>query len=119
MATVSNACSHFSVCFISNNNNYGSDNYIGTTGGLDVVMQNIVYAVYSKDLSVKTPTVKIQLIKQREFVSSYVPYRDVLHPTIRSKLVIDPKAAEVVRKIFLVAIDRHTSKISQKPSIRR
>lgn len=62
MATVSNACSHFSVCFISNNNNYGSDNYIGTTGGLDVVMQNIVYAVCNKDLSVKTPTVKIQLI---------------------------------------------------------
>ncbi len=52
-------------------------------------------------------------------MDSYVPYRDVLHPTIRSKLVIDPKAAEVVRKIFLVAIDRHTSNISQKPSIRR
>lgn len=50
------------MCFISNNNNYGSDNYIGTTGGLDVVMQNIVYAVCNKDLSVKTPTVKIQLI---------------------------------------------------------
>lgn len=52
-------------------------------------------------------------------MDSYVPYRDVLHPTIRSKLVSDPKAAEVVRKIFLVAIDRHTSNISQKPSIRR
>ena len=96
MVTVSNACSYFSVCFISNNNNYDSDNYIGTTGGLDIFMRNIVYAVCSKNLSVKTPTVKIQLIKQSEFVGVYVPYGDVLLPTIRSKLVIDPKAADVI-----------------------
>lgn len=112
MVTVSNACSYFSVCFISNNNNYDSDNYIGTTGGLDVFMRNIVYAVCSKNLSVKTPTVKIQLIKQSEFVGGYVPYGDVLLPTIRSKLVIDPKAADVIRKVFLVAKDRNTPNIS-------
>ena len=59
-------------------------------------MRNIVYAVCSKNLSVKTPTVKIQLIKQSKFVGGYVPYGDVLLPTIRSKLVTDPKAADVI-----------------------
>lgn len=96
------------VRFISVNDNYDSDNYIGTTGGLDVVMRNIVYAAYSKDLSVKTTTAKIQLMKQGKFVGGYAPYGYVLHPTIRNKLAIDPEAAEVVRKIFLLAIDGNT-----------
>ena len=96
------------VRFISVNDNYDSDNYIGTTGGLDVVMRNIVYAAYSKDLSMKTTTAKIQLMKQGKFVGGYAPYGYVLHPTIRNKLAIDPEAAEVVRKIFLLAIDGNT-----------
>ena len=96
------------VRFISVNDNYDSDNYIGTTGGLDVVMRNIVYAAYSKDLSMKTTTAKIQLMKQGKFVGGYAPYGYVLHPTIRNKLAIDPEAAGVVRKIFLLAIGGNT-----------
>lgn len=96
------------VRFISINDNYDSDNYIGTTGGLDVVMRNIVYAAYSKDLSMKTTTAKIQLMKQGKFVGGYAPYGYVLHPTIRNKLTIDPEAASIVRKIFLLAIDGST-----------
>ena len=42
------------VRFISINDGYDSDDYKGTTGGLEVVMRSIIYAAYSKDLSVKT-----------------------------------------------------------------
>ncbi len=91
------------VRFISINDNYDSDDYKGTTGGLDVVMRNIVYAAYSKDLSVKTTTAKIQLMKQGKFVGGYATYGYVLHPTIRNKLAVDPDAAEVVRHIFDLA----------------
>ena len=70
------------VRFIAVNDNYDSDNYVGTTGGLDVVMRNIVYAAYSKDLPMKTTTAKIQLMKQGKFVGGYAPYGYVLHPTI-------------------------------------
>lgn len=35
--------------FISVNDGYDSDDYKGTTGGLEVVMRNIIYAAYSKD----------------------------------------------------------------------
>ena len=38
------------VRFISINDRYDSINYKGTTGGMDVVMKNIVYDYYSKDL---------------------------------------------------------------------
>ncbi len=92
------------VRFISINDSYDSDDYKGTTGGLDVVMRNIVYAAYSKDLSVKTTTAKIQMMKQGKYVGGYAPYGYVLHPTVRNKLALDPEAAQVVRRIFDMAI---------------
>lgn len=46
------------VRFISINDQYDSNDYKGTTGGLDVVMKNILYDYYSKDLSVKVSTAK-------------------------------------------------------------
>ena len=52
------------VRFISINDGYDSDDYKGTTGGLEVVMRSIIYAAYSKDLSVKTTSAKIQMMKQ-------------------------------------------------------
>lgn len=87
------------VRFISINDGYDSDDYKGTTGGLDVVMRNIVYAAYSKDLSIKTTTAKIQMMKQGKFVGSYAPYGYILQPTVRNKLTIDPEAAQIVRRI--------------------
>ena len=51
------------VRFISINDHYDSQDYKGTTGGLDVVMKNIVYDYYSKDLSVKIKTAKLRYIQ--------------------------------------------------------
>ena len=50
----------------------------GTTGGLEVVMRSIIYAAYSKDLSVKTTTAKIQMMKQGKYVGGYAPYGQLL-----------------------------------------
>jgi len=51
------------VRFISINDGYDSADYKGTTGGMDMVIRNIVYAAYSKDLSIKTTSAKIQKMK--------------------------------------------------------
>lgn len=88
------------VRFISVNDGYDSDDYKGTTGGLEVVMRNIIYAAYSKDLSVKTTTAKLQMMKQGKYIGGYAPYGYKMHPTIRNKLAIDPDSAKVVRRIF-------------------
>ena len=88
------------VRFISVNDGYDSEDYKGTTGGLEVVMRSIVYAEYSKDLSIKTTTAKIQMMKQGKYVGSFAPYGYVLHPEVRNKLKPDPDAAEIVRCIF-------------------
>ena len=86
--------------FISVNDGYDSDDYKGTTGGLEVVMRNIIYAVYSKDLSIKTTSAKLQMMKQGKYVGGYAPYGYKIHPTVRNKLAIDPDSAVIVRRIF-------------------
>ena len=101
------------VRFISINDGYDSDDYKGTTGGLEVVMRSIIYAAYSKDLSVKTTTAKIQMMKQGKYVGGYAPYGYILHPTIRNKLKPDPEAAEIVRRVFDEALlGSNTSEIA-------
>ena len=91
------------VRYISINDGYDSDEYKGTTGGVDVVMRAIVYDAYSKDLSVKAKTGKMQGMKKghRMGMPSYGYMPD---PDKRAKNVIDPEAAAVVRRIFEAAM---------------
>lgn len=92
------------VRFISINDHYDSADYKGTTGGLDVVMKNIVYDYYSKDLSVKVKTAKYQKMKQGKYLGGHVPYGLMKDPKDKHKLIIDPEAAAVIREIFDMAI---------------
>ncbi len=92
------------VRFISVNDGYDSKDYKGTTGGLDVVLKNIVYDFYSKDLSVKVKTAKRAKMKRGEYIGGHVPYGLMKDPEDYHKLVIDPEAASVVREIFEAAI---------------
>ena len=92
------------VRYISINDGYDSNDYKGVTSGMDVVIRNIVYASYSKDLSVKTTTAKLQMMKRGKYVGSIAPYGYRFHPTICNKLTIDPESASVVRRIFDLAL---------------
>ena len=58
------------------------------------------YAAYSKDLSVKTTSAKVQMMKQGKYVGGYAPYGYMMHPTKRNALAVDPDSAAVVRRIF-------------------
>ncbi len=88
------------VRYISINDGYDSDDYKGVTSGMDVVLRNIIYEAYSKDLSIKTTTAKIIMMKQGKYIGSFAPYGFQFHPTVRNKLVIDGDSAAVVRRIF-------------------
>ena len=92
------------VRFISINDHYDSLDYKETTGGLDVVMKNIVYDYYSKDLSMKVKTAKYQKMKQGKYLGGHVPYGLMKDPRDKHKLIVDPEAAAVVREIFDMAI---------------
>lgn len=95
------------VRFISINDGYDSNDYKGTTGGFEVVMRSIIYASYSKDLSIKTTTAKLHMMKQGKYVGGFAPYGYTLHPEVRNKLAVDPEAAAVVRRIFVEAMEGH------------
>ena len=92
------------VRFISVNDGYDSNDYKGTTGGLDVVLKNIVYDFYSKDLSVKVTTAKRAKMKKGEYIGGHVPYGLLRDPQDKHKLIIDPEAEAIVREIFEGAI---------------
>ena len=92
------------VRFISVNDNYDSNDYQGTTGGMDVVMKAIVYSFYSRDLSQKIKTVMKAKARKGQFIGAFAPYGYDKDPKDKHHLVIDPPAAAIVREIFDLAL---------------
>lgn len=88
------------VRYISVNDNYDSRDYKGTTGGLDVVMRTIVYDAYSKDLSMKERTGKLQSRKKGRRAAGDPPFGYMKDPENKAMNIIDPEAAAIVRRIF-------------------
>lgn len=94
------------VRFISVNDHYDSNDYKGTTGGLDVVMKNIVYDYYSKDLSMKVKTAKRSKMKRGEYMGGHIPYGLMKDPDRKGRLMPDPEAVEIVKEIFGYALKK-------------
>ena len=69
-----------------------------------MVMRNIIYASYSKDLSVKTTTAKVHMMKQGKYVGSTPPYGYIMHPTERNKIAVDEVVIPIVKRIFAEAV---------------
>ena len=88
------------VRYISINDNYDSRDYKGTTGGLDVVMRTIVYDAYSKDLSMKERTGKLQSRKKGRRAAGDPPFGYMKDPDNKAMNIIDPEASVIVRRIF-------------------
>jgi len=91
------------VRFISVNDHFDSNDFDGTTGGLDVGFRNLIYSLYSKDLSQKVRSAKKTRMEKGEFIGSHAPYGYAKSSENRKKLVVDEKAAAVVRRIFAMA----------------
>ena len=90
----------YGVRFIAINDGYDSNSHIGQTTGLDVGLKNVVNDMYSKDLSMKNKTAQMVRYKRGEHISAYPFYGYEKNPEDKHKLIIDPAAAEVVKRIF-------------------
>ncbi len=86
--------------FISVNDGYDSINYCGTTGGVDMALKSIAYAMYSRDLSEKNKSAVRVLNKNGKFTGTYCLYGYTKSPDDKRKLIIDPVASEIVKRIF-------------------
>ena len=54
---------YLGIRFIAVNNHYDSDQFIGTTGGIDVAFRNFMYEMYSVDISKKVKTSQHMLMR--------------------------------------------------------
>lgn len=88
------------VRFISLNDGYDSNERFGATGGMSVGLQNLVYAMYSRDLSKKVRSAVRTRQLNGEYMGRLPRYGYAKSSTERNKLVIDPAAAAVVKRIF-------------------
>lgn len=90
---------------VSVNDGYDSDAFSGQTGGLDVAFKNLVYNLYSKDLSNKVKSAVNTRMKRGEYIGPFGIFGYQKDPEDVHKLVIDEEAAGIVRRIFRMVGD--------------
>lgn len=95
----------YGVRFISINDNYDSDTHLGQTTGMDVGLKNVVNAMYSQDISKKNTSAFMVRYRRGEHVGYNAPYGYMKSKEDKHKLVIDPVAADIVRRIYQYSID--------------
>ncbi len=95
------------VRFISVNDGY--DSIKSTENLIDTSVKNLIYSLYSKDLSQKIKAVKRAKMKNGEFVGSFAPYGYVRDQDNKGRFLIDADAAAVVKRIFNMAAEEGKS----------
>lgn len=85
---------------ISVNDSYDSDTFNGQTGGIDVAFKNLVYNLYSRDLSQKVKSAVTTRMKRGEYIGPFGLFGYKKSDTDIHKLVVDEDAALIVRRIL-------------------
>lgn len=97
------------VRFISVNDKYDSVNHQGHSADIDVYFKNLLYDLYSKDLSQKIGA-SLAVRKQRgQYISGNSPFGYDKAPDDRHALLIAEDEAEIVRSIYALALEGYTS----------
>lgn len=95
----------FGTRFISVNDNFDSNDYIGTTGGLELALRNLINSLYSRDLSVKIRSANKTRSRRGEYWGGTAFYGYSLDPRNKHKIIIDKNAGSIVVRIFDECID--------------
>lgn len=67
---------------------------------MNIAFKNLIYMLYSRDLSNKICSAKHTRILKGENISGQLRYGYVKDPNDKHKIIVDPEAAEVVKLIF-------------------
>ena len=87
------------VRFIAINDGLDSSR-IADVDSLETAFKTLLYDLYSRDLSRKVRSAKRFRAQQGEWLAAIAPYGYMRDPQKKNHMVIDPPAAEVVRRIF-------------------
>lgn len=82
---------------ISINDQYDSDEYIGAPGGIDIALKNLIYELYSKDLSQKVKAARRTIMKTGKYNAPFALYGYQKH---NNSLIIDSVAGNVIMRMF-------------------
>lgn len=85
---------------ISVNDNYDSNDVESTAGNIEVGITNLMHDLYSKELSQKLILTKQQLFREGKYHSSYPFYGYLKSPNEKYQLIVEPGAAETIKKIY-------------------
>lgn len=89
------------VRFIAINDNYDSkDHKYGAAGLIDVSFRNVIYDLYSKELSEKVRSTKKQLAEKGYYLSPFAFFGYQKSDKNKHTLIVDEAAATTVRRIF-------------------
>jgi len=103
------------VRFISINDNYDSAINKYPAGNMSIAFKNLYNDYYCKDISRKVKSSVNMLRESGKYLSSYEIYGYEKSKESKYKLVVDEKAATVVRRIFDMAVSgKNTSEIAAK-----
>ena len=88
------------VRFISINDNYDSENFIGKTTGFEVSFKNLIYDLYSKDLSEKIKLGQESKMRKGYYLGAFPPFGYKKSNDNKYKLKVSENEASVVKLIF-------------------
>lgn len=97
------------IRFISVNDHYDSAEHKEHVAGLDVNFRNLLYDLYSKDLSQKVRTALAARKESGIYVSANPPFGYRKAPGDRHMLLIEENEAEIIRRIFNLAEQGYSS----------
>lgn len=83
----------------------GIDTGVESTANDITPFRAIMNDMYAKDISKKIKSVKRDKQRKGQFIGGKPVYGYKMHPTEKNKIVIDEKAAPMVRRIFGMALD--------------
>ena len=83
----------------------GIDTGVDSTANDITPFRAILNDLYAKDISKKIKSVKRDKQRKGQFIGGKPVYGYKMHPTEKNKIVIDEKAAPVVRRIFDLALE--------------
>lgn len=92
------------VRFISVNDGYDSADKRYAAGELDISFKNLLYDLYSKDLSVKVKSALSVRKERGQYISTSSPFGYMKSGEDRHMLLIEEGEAEIVRRIFALAL---------------
>lgn len=98
------------IRFISVNDHYDSRDYQGSIGDIDVNFRNLLYDLYSKDLSGKVRSSLAVRKEKGQYVSANSPFGYEKDEKDRHALRVEQDEAEVVRRIFDLTLKGATSR---------